>query len=177
MSPGDDETGFTLVETLAAIAILSLATLGMAATLGTGGRVARGAGERIAGSAAARQLVVQLPPDVQGAVDAVASPTGAGITCDGVDAPRLRLRNADGSETVYGVAHLAGDWVLERHRCVDGASRGAVVVSRQLRGPDGVVAARLPASGPFTGAALTVVTAESEGADRSVTVAGTRRTT
>lgn len=176
MSRRHDEGGFTLVETLAAIAILSLATLGIAAVLGAGGRVARAAGDRIAGSAAARQLVVQLPPDVQGAVDAVASTTGAGITCTGVDEPRLGLRNADGSETVYGVAAVAGDWVLERHRCDGGDSTGVVVVSRQLTGPDGVVPARLPADGTFTGASLTIVTAESEGPDRQVTVTGTRRT-
>lgn len=172
-----DEAGFTLVEVLAAIALLSLATLGVAATLGTGGRVARGAGDRIAGSAAARQLVVRLPPDVHVAVDAVASPTGEGITCAGVEAPRLRLLNTDGTETVYGVARHAGGWVLERHHCDDGTSTEAVVVSRQLTGPDGVVPARQPATGPFTGASITVVTAESEGPPRPVTVSGTRRTT
>ena len=67
--------------------------------------------------------------------------------------------------------------MLERHRCVAGTSEAVTVVARQLTGPEGVVPARQPASGPFVGASITVVTAEREGDDRPVTVSGTRRTT
>lgn len=176
-SADQDERGFTLVEMVISIAVLGLLSGLLAAGLSVGLRTATGTSDRMAGSTAARMLAVYLPPDVHSANDAVASATGAGITCAGVPNPRLELVGGDGFHVVYGVDVVNGDHVLQRHECTAGLSTNVIVVARNLAGLGAVVPTRIPASGVLQAASLEITGESAVDVTDAVvvTVSGQRR--
>lgn len=170
-----EEHGFTLVEMLVAVSILGLAATGLAATLGVGVRAAGDVSDRVSASAAGRSLAIYLPPDVQSAETAVATPTGAGISCNGVANPRLQLRGADGFDVVYGIRLVTEDYVLERSDCSSGTAGETIVVSRHLAGVDAVEATTTQSGATLLGASLRITAAVRAGETPVVTTVAARR--
>lgn len=174
-----DEQGFSLVELVVVVTILGLIMAPLAASLFTGMRTMEATKVDTQGSTDAALLAVYLPRDAQAATEAVASSTGAGITCTGVTNPRLQLTDGTSFKVVYGLTTSATDTALVRHVCTSGTATSSVVVARGIASTTAVTPTRNPASGTFVSASvrITEVAGPTDTTGDVFTVTGRRRAT
>jgi prepilin-type N-terminal cleavage/methylation domain-containing protein len=175
----DEESGFTLVELMIAIAVLGVIMVALGSAFSFGLITMNDTSNRLSGSNDAQLLAVFLPPDVESATAAVASASGAGITCTGASSPVLQLTDAATFNVVYGVRLVSGAYQLERYVCTGGSVQSTTVVGRNLGSATALAPTRIPASGTLTGASLTVTekVTDSDPVAYVFTVGGKRRAT
>lgn len=169
-----DESGFTLVELLIAVVVMGVISTVIGAAFTVGLRTMDDTSNRVSSSTDAQLLNMYLPADVQSATAA----TTSGIACTGASNPKLQLTGDSSFNIVYGVRAEGETFLLERHVCTDGSVQSTIVVGRNVAGTAAeVVGVRIPSSGTFVGASLTVIEAPSTNDPSYVfTVTGRRRT-
>ena len=174
MTATADESGFTLVELLIAVAVMGLIMVALGAGFSVGLRTMNDTSSRLAGSNDAQLVGVHLPPDIESATEAVGYP-GNG-TCFGAD-PVLRLTDGATFDVVYGVKADGATFRLDRYDCSGTTVLSTRIVARNLASATAVAPTRYPTSGTLTGAALTI-TEKATGTDATpyvFTVRGNRR--
>lgn len=145
-----------MVELVVALTVSSVFAVLLAATFRVAWQGFDLTSDAVAETVSANSLAVYLPPDIHGSLDATASASGAGISCEGVANPRLELLGAAGSSIVYGVDRVGDEWVLERHECVADTSTGSVAVARGMHDLGAVEADRTSDDGEYRGVTLTI---------------------
>jgi hypothetical protein len=180
--PGGEE-GVTLVELLLSMTIMALIIGPLSAGLIIGLRTAGETNTRLAGSADAQLLSIELPPDIASAGklpgDVVVSTT-ANTECSGAtNSLRLRWTAGDtGAAVTYQAAYFVTGttqegWKLRRAYCVDGAAAITRTVARNLAS---ATAASSTISGNRVSMTVTEAVSAANPTPYTFTISGNRRT-
>ncbi len=143
------EAGFTLVELLAAIAVLGVISVALSTAVLVTYRTLDQTSLRVAGSTDAQFVSIYLPSDIASADSATDSVTTPGLACIGATNIKLQLTSAinlgalTAGVVIYWVDPVGKSFQLVRSVCVNGSVGSRLVVARNLLDANSAVAAAI----------------------------------